>query len=55
MELLQRDLVNIEAHILDTGHFALEEDAPFIASTIRRFVQGAKAFARKADDEGGQV
>jgi len=34
----KRDLKNIELHILDTGHFALEEDLDFIATHIRDFV-----------------
>ena len=34
----KRDLNNLEFHILDTGHFALEEDLAFIASHIRDFV-----------------
>jgi pimeloyl-ACP methyl ester carboxylesterase len=34
----QRDLKNVELHVLDTGHFALEEDATFIADAITRFV-----------------
>lgn len=34
----KRDLKNIEFHILDTGHFALEEDLDFIATHIRDFV-----------------
>ena len=33
----QRDLKNLEFHILDTGHFALEEDLTFIAARIRDF------------------
>lgn len=33
----QRDLNNLEFHILDTGHFALEEDLEFIATHIRDF------------------
>jgi pimeloyl-ACP methyl ester carboxylesterase len=32
----QRDLKQIEVHLLDTGHFALEEDGPVIADHIRR-------------------
>jgi pimeloyl-ACP methyl ester carboxylesterase len=40
VELLRRDLVNIETYLLDTGHFALEEKAPFITERIRRFVHG---------------
>lgn len=34
----QRDLKNLEFHLLDTGHFALEEDGDKIAAHIRRFV-----------------
>lgn len=32
-----RDLKSIELHLLDTGHFALEEDGEKITSLIRRF------------------
>ena len=35
----KRDLKNLEFHLLDTGHFPLEEDGPVIASRIRRFLQ----------------
>ncbi len=34
----KRDLQNIELHLLDTGHFALEEDGDVIADLIRRFL-----------------
>jgi pimeloyl-ACP methyl ester carboxylesterase len=34
----RRDLKNIEVHLLDTGHFALEEDGDVIAGHIRRFM-----------------
>ncbi|MFT5484993.1 MAG: pimeloyl-ACP methyl ester carboxylesterase, partial [Halieaceae bacterium] len=34
----QRDLKNLEFHILDTGHFALEEDGDLIASLIKDFM-----------------
>ena len=34
----KRDLTNIEFHLLDTGHFALEEDGDVIASEIRDFM-----------------
>ncbi|WP_055076222.1 alpha/beta fold hydrolase [Pseudanabaena sp. 'Roaring Creek'] len=34
----QRDLPNAEIHLLDTGHFALEEEREAIASHIRRFL-----------------
>ena len=33
-----RDLPNAELHILDTGHFALEEDGDQIADLIRDFI-----------------
>jgi pimeloyl-ACP methyl ester carboxylesterase len=35
----KRDLVDLEFHLLDTGHFALEEDGPLIASLIRDFLK----------------
>jgi pimeloyl-ACP methyl ester carboxylesterase len=34
----QRDLKNLEFHLLDTGHFALEEDGQLIADHIRGFI-----------------
>ncbi|MBW4540195.1 MAG: alpha/beta hydrolase [Myxacorys chilensis ATA2-1-KO14] len=34
----QRDLKDIEFHLLDTGHFALEEDGDAISDHIRRFL-----------------
>jgi pimeloyl-ACP methyl ester carboxylesterase len=34
----KRDLKNIEFHLLDTGHFALEEDGEAIATHIRNFM-----------------
>ncbi len=34
----KRDLKNLEFHILDTGHFALEEDGALIALLIREFL-----------------
>jgi len=33
-----RDLRTIEVHLLDTGHFALEEDGALIAQHMRRFL-----------------
>ena len=33
----KKDLKNVETHLLNTGHFALEEDWPFIAKSIIRF------------------
>ena len=34
----KRDLKNLEFHLLDTGHFALEEEGPAIAKYIRDFL-----------------
>lgn len=34
----KRDLRNLEFHLLDTGHFALEEDGAEIAALIQRFL-----------------
>jgi pimeloyl-ACP methyl ester carboxylesterase len=38
-EPYKRDLKNIEFHLLDTGHFALEEDGDLIAELIRDFLE----------------
>ncbi|WP_428525075.1 alpha/beta fold hydrolase [Roseibium sp.] len=35
----RQDLTNVEFHLLDTGHFALEEDGAFIAEEIRDFLE----------------
>lgn len=37
-----RDLRNIEVHLLDTGHFALEENCDVIAGHMRRFLKTYK-------------
>ena len=34
----QRDLKTLAFHLLDTGHFALEEDGPVVADLIRNFL-----------------
>lgn len=34
----KRDLKDVEFHLLDTGHFALEEDCAYIVKTIRNFL-----------------
>ncbi len=34
----KRDLKKLEFHLLDTGHFALEEDGGVIAELMRRFL-----------------
>ncbi len=36
----KRDLKDVEIHLLDTGHFALEEDGDVIAKQIRNFLAG---------------
>lgn len=36
----KRDLENIDFHLLDTGHFALEEDGDIIARLIKAFLEG---------------
>jgi pimeloyl-ACP methyl ester carboxylesterase len=38
-----RDLPKAELHLLDTGHFALEEDGEQIAQYIREFLPRALA------------
>jgi pimeloyl-ACP methyl ester carboxylesterase len=38
----QRDLKNIEVHLLNTGHFALEEEGELIAELISRFLTTRK-------------
>jgi pimeloyl-ACP methyl ester carboxylesterase len=42
----RRDLKNVELHLLDTGHFALEEDGGVIAGHIRRFLRANVASPR---------
>jgi pimeloyl-ACP methyl ester carboxylesterase len=37
-EPYKRDLKNIEFHLLDTGHFALEEEGDRIAQLIQSFL-----------------
>jgi pimeloyl-ACP methyl ester carboxylesterase len=34
----KRDLDTLEFHLIDTGHFALEEDLDFISAKIRDFL-----------------
>ena len=34
----QRDLKNVQIHLLNTGHFALEEEGELIAELISRFL-----------------
>ncbi len=46
-EPYKRDLNDIEFHLLDTGHFALEEDGNIIADTIRNFME-KKILKKKA-------
>ncbi len=42
----KRDLNNLEFHLLDTGHFALEEDGDLIANYIGRFLDKRVAVNR---------
>ncbi len=42
----KRDLKNLEFNLLDTGHFALEEDGEVIAAKIRNFMSKQVASAR---------
>jgi pimeloyl-ACP methyl ester carboxylesterase len=44
----RRDLRNVEVHLLDTGHFALEEDGGVIANHMRRFLRRHVANGRTA-------
>jgi pimeloyl-ACP methyl ester carboxylesterase len=48
----KRDLKNLEFHLLDTGHFALEEDGGEIARLIQDFL-GRKVEAKSAADSRG--
>ncbi len=38
IEPYKRDLKHLDFHLLDTGHFALEEEGPQIARLIRKFM-----------------
>jgi len=44
----KHDLKNIEFHLLDTGHFALEEDGAVIAGHIRKFMNTQVLSAAKS-------
>ena len=46
----KRDLKNLEFHLLDTGHFALEEDGGEIARLIQDFL--GRKVERKTAAEG---
>jgi pimeloyl-ACP methyl ester carboxylesterase len=39
----KRDLKEVEFHLLDTGHFALEEDCDVISGRIRNFLSADSA------------
>jgi pimeloyl-ACP methyl ester carboxylesterase len=41
-EAYRRDLPEAELHLLDTGHFALEEEVDFIAARMAAFVDGLR-------------
>ncbi|GHO83099.1 alpha/beta fold hydrolase [Dictyobacter formicarum] len=42
-EAFKHDLPNCEVHLLDTGHFALEEDGEVIAEHVTRFLTAKRA------------
>jgi pimeloyl-ACP methyl ester carboxylesterase len=44
----RRDLKNVDFHLLDTGHFALEEDGELISGLIRDFLEKIVAFPKAA-------
>jgi pimeloyl-ACP methyl ester carboxylesterase len=46
-EPYKRDLKNLEFHLLDTGHFALEEDGQAMADMIRKFLDKQIVKAKK--------
>jgi pimeloyl-ACP methyl ester carboxylesterase len=53
----KRDLEHVEFHLLDTGHFALEEKGDVIADLMRSFLErslgaGVSSAARCADQDG---
>jgi pimeloyl-ACP methyl ester carboxylesterase len=45
----KRDLKNLEFHLLDTGHFALEEDGDLITDHMRDFLKKHVGQRRKVD------
>ncbi len=55
-EPYKRDLKNLEFHLFDTGHFALEEDGQEIAKLIRGFLdRNAKKANAKSTPKVGRV
>jgi len=44
----KRDLKNLEFHLLNTGHFALEEDSEVVANYIRNFMNEKTVTSRPA-------
>jgi pimeloyl-ACP methyl ester carboxylesterase len=47
----QRDIKDVEVHLLNTGHFPLEEDLDVSVNLIKRFL-GEKVLKRKGSDNG---
>jgi len=43
----KRDLKNLEFHLLDTGHFALEEDGHLISELIRKFIDNELKISKR--------
>ena len=57
-EPYKRDLKNLDFHLLDTGHFALEEDGPVIAGHMRAFLArhvDGKQTARRTTPSGRNI
>ncbi|MCA9468288.1 MAG: alpha/beta hydrolase [Nitrospira sp.] len=50
----RRDLKDVEFHLLDTGHFALEEDGTIIADYIRRFLDTRVVSGRAGSSKENQ-
>ena len=48
VEAIKRDVPKAEVHVLDAGHFALDEAAGDIAKLMRTFLGRAPHAARKA-------
>jgi pimeloyl-ACP methyl ester carboxylesterase len=45
----KRDLKNMDFHLLDTGHFALEEDHEFIAELISNFLRRTRSMQAQSE------
>jgi pimeloyl-ACP methyl ester carboxylesterase len=50
----KRDLKDLELHVLDTGHFALEEEGETIAALMRRFLERTLRATRAETGRGAR-